>query len=448
MRPDAHGLPLATDSDDAAAAFDQAIDSVAKYRIDAGQLVDRALAADPDFALGHCLKGYLALLLCKQASLPSAATAHRAGQALAGRATPRERGHLTALAAWQQGDIDRAIDAWEAILADHPTDLMALRFAHFNYFWLGRTTAMRASVARAAPAWSPALPGFGTLLAMQAFGDEECGDYDGAERAGRRAVELDPADLWATHAVAHALDMRGRHADGIAWLEGLAPQWRLGNSMIHHLWWHCALFHLERGDLDRVLALYDTRVRDLDSALVRALPDLYIDLQNAIALLWRLEHAGVGVGTRWRELADKAEARIGDHTQSFTLPHLMIALAADGRIAAAVRLVEAMRAFAASASGALAPAVGSVALPLCGAMLAHRTGEPARTLALMLPIRQSIWQLGGSHAQRDLFNQILVDAAVTTGRTDLARTLLAEAGAAWTIGAERVGYARARTAVA
>jgi tetratricopeptide (TPR) repeat protein len=404
--------------------------------------------ADPGFALAHCLKGYLVMLSSKRANLPLAAAALAAGEAAAAGATARERLHLTALSAWQRGEIDDALAAWEAILAEHPTDLLALRLAHFNYFWLGRAADMRASIERAARAWPETLHGFGTVLAMRAFGAEECGDYPTAEQAGRRAVALDPADLWAAHAVAHALEMQSRAADGIAWLDGLAPRWADGNNMVHHLWWHRALFHLERGETDAVLALYDARIRNLDSPLVRALPDLYIDIQNAAALLWRLEHVGIDVGTRWIELADKSEPRVGDHVLLFTVPHFMMALAAAGRDQAASRLLDALRDFAADRVGWLAPVAGAVALPVCAAVLAHRKAEHARVLALMLPVRDRLWQLGGSHAQRDVFNQLLIDSAVATGRLELARTLLTETSAAWTVGPRRFGYARALAAVA
>ena len=447
MRTDAQGLALLTDSDQAAAAFRDAVEGLTKYRVETMPRTEQALAADPDFALAHALKGYLVMLSSKQANLPVAAAALAAGEAVV-RASPRERGHLAALAAWQGGHVDQAIVAWEAILAEHPTDLLALRLSHFNYFWLGRMGDMRASVERAAAAWSDTTPGFGTLLAMRSFGAEECGDYAVAERAGRRAVELDPADLWGTHAVAHALEMQGRSADGIAWLDGLASNWGAANNMVHHLWWHRALFHLERGETDTVLALYDDRIRNLDSPLVRAIPDLYIDIQNAAALLWRLEHVGVAVGARWRELADKSEARIGDHVLIFTLPHYMMALAAEGRDAAATRLLDAMQAFAAADQGALAEIVGAVAVPLTAAVLAHRKGEHARVLTLTLPIRDRIWQLGGSHAQRDVFSQMIVDSAVRAGRLEVARSLLGEAPAVWTVGAKRRGYARALAAVA
>src|ERR1044072_335455 len=99
-----------------------------------------------------------------------------------------------------------------------------------------------------------------------------------AEAAGRAAVDLDAADLWATHAVAHVMEMQGRHEEGIAWLSELQRHWAGANNLLHHLWWHRALFHLERREFDEVLALYDRRFRALASMLTPPHDHLSIDM--------------------------------------------------------------------------------------------------------------------------------------------------------------------------
>ena len=236
---------------------------------------------------------------------------------------------------------------WDQILDDNPHDILAFRLAHFANFWAGRPEAMLASVLSVERHWSPALPGYGSILACRCFAHEEAGYYLEAEHAGREAVRRDPTDLWAAHGVAHVLEMTGRRLEGIAWVEGLQAGWDGTNNLKHHLWWHQAMYHLELGDFDRVLALYDAGFRDLTSPLTTMVPDLYIDMQNAASMLFRLGRHGVDVGDRWTEIADKAEARIGDCQSAFTLPHWMMALAATGRDAAAEAMLAGMRDFAA-----------------------------------------------------------------------------------------------------
>jgi hypothetical protein len=239
------------------------------------------------------------------------------------------------------------------------------------------------------------------------------------------------------------MEMQGRRAEGLAWLEQLAPHWEGSNNLRHHLWWHAAMFQLERGDHRAVLALYDRQFRDLASPLVEAMPDLYIDVQNAASMLWRLARQGVGVGDRWTELADKAEARIGDCLSAFTLPHWMMALAATGRFDAAQRLLSAMQDFA-RGPGSLPRLIGDIALPVTEAVLRHARGEYARAVTAMRPVLGAMHRLGGSHAQQDVLEQVFLDAAMRGGLQDDARLLLERvAGRHPVPPSRRVGYAAA-----
>ena len=438
MQHDIHGLPIST-SAEGAAAFDRALIGYLKYRADAGQRLSEALAVDGDFALAHCLKGYFAMLSYKQANVATAQNAAQNARRLGAKASPREQAHVAALDAWISGDLDRMLGIWEQILAEHPHDVLAFRLAHFNNFWLGRPGQMRASVERVKPKWGRELAGYGTMLSCHCFSLEECGDYAPAEASGRAAIEIDRGDVWGTHAVAHIMEMQRRHAEGIAWLDELERNWEGAANLVHHLWWHRALFHLERREIDAVLDLYDRRFRNLGSALTLAQPDLYIDVQNAASMLFRLELLGVDVGDRWTEIADKAETRIGDCLSAFTLPHWMMALAAAGRDEAASRMLDAMRAFGAG-EGTVARIVREVAVPVCEAVLAHRKRQYARALDLMRPVLGEMYRLGGSHAQQDVLFQLFADAAVKADCVDDVRPILRRAGRDLS---ESVGYAAA-----
>ncbi|NND50317.1 MAG: hypothetical protein HKN60_08695 [Rhizobiales bacterium] len=288
---------------------------------------------------------------------------------------------------------------------------------------------MRDISERAAPAWNKGDKGLGAYLAIRAFGLEEEGDYGQAERCGRQAVELDPADPWGAHAVAHVLIMQGRLEDGIGWCSELSQNWGAANHIRHHNWWHLALFHTEARNYDDALGIYDAQLRDMDSPLIQAVPDFFVDIQNDVALLQRLELRGVDVGDRWSDIAEMLAARIGNHTSPFTSAHAALGLAAAGRFGEADELVSAMNEFASTDRGSLGPRYALAVIPAAQAAIAHRKGEHQSVLDILVPVRRNLWQMGGSHAQRDLFFQLLADSAHKLGRADILEMLFEEMGA-------------------
>jgi hypothetical protein len=415
MPRDCRSLVLSTSSVRAAELFDHAVDGYLGYCTDLAQRLDTVLEADPAFGLAHSLKGCTMMMAFRADRVAMA----RGALAMARRcpATPREAAHADALARWTEGDLLGAAATWDGITDSHPHDILAFRMAHFLNFWSGRPDAMLRAVQGVERHWSPAIAGYASILGCRCFALEEAGHVLEAEYAGREAIRLDPTDLWAAHAVAHVLEMTGRPIEGIDWVESLQGGWGGGNNLKHHLWWHQAMYHLELGDFDRVLALYDTGFRDLSAPLTQAMPDLYIDVQNAASMLYRLGRHGVDVGGRWEEIADKAEERIGDCLSGFTLPHWMMALAATGRDAAAARMLAATRAFGQS-GGRAAELVRTIALPVTEAVLANGQGRHADAVRRMRPVLGEMWRLGGSHAQQDVLEQVFLDSAL---RGDLLR---------------------------
>ena len=146
---DALDLEVTTDSAACVANLDAATNAYLGFRIEAGQLVNAALAADGACLLANVLKGYLTMLLSNATLLDAVDRRIGAATAVAAAATKRERLHLQALKSWRAGSNDDAIAAWEAILDEHPGDVTALRLAHFSYFWTtGDARRMLASVDR------------------------------------------------------------------------------------------------------------------------------------------------------------------------------------------------------------------------------------------------------------------------------------------------------------
>ncbi|WP_135465690.1 tetratricopeptide repeat protein [Crenalkalicoccus roseus] len=444
MPQDAHGHALGTVSEEAARGFDAVLEGYLKYRFDTPLRLKALLRADPEFGLAHVLEGCFALLAYRQSHVAAAREAAEAARRLTAGATAREQAHAAALAAWAEDEMDRALAIWEQILADHPRDILAFRLHHFCAFWLGRPEQMLKAVETVLPRWDATMPHWSSLLACRSFANEECGNYTVAEAAGRAAIEHDPGELWAVHAVAHVLEMQGRRGEGIAWIEGLKPHFEGGSNIVHHIWWHQAMYHLERREFARVLALYDEGFRNLASPVTRQQPDLYIDVQNAASMLFRLQRHGVEVGDRWVELADKAEARIGDCRSAFTLPHWMMALCATERWEAARRMMEAMRDWARANGGTTAPIVARCALPVCEAVLRHARGDHAGAVRAMRPALGVMHALGGSHAQQDVLEQLFLDAAMKAGLAEDARLLLERVAGRHPVPPERrLGYAEA-----
>ena len=438
MLTDPRGLAVTAASAESVTRLEATIAAYCAFRKDTGDRLKETLAADPQLVMGHILRGYFMLLLVKRELVARARQAAEAADAAikALGATRREMLHRQALDAWIARDQTRAIEIFEAILVDHPRDILALKLAQYLLFYVGDGRRMRDTVARAIASWDEALPCYGFAQGCHAFGLEECGDYEAAERAGRRAVELIPEDIWGAHAVAHVFEMQERTAEGLSWIGALAPQWAAANNFAFHVWWHRCLFLMKLRRYDEALARYDSEVRAEST-------DEHLDITNAVALLWRLEQAGVDVGKRWDELAAHSAARIEDHMTVFGDAHFAMALAAAGGPGDFARWQDSARGYAAGSHETQAAVMAEVGLALGEAARAHRHGDFARALDLLLPVRNAIQHIGGSHAQRDLFVQLVIDSAVKSRRHEVARALLnerlvARPGNAWALEEQRL----------
>jgi tetratricopeptide (TPR) repeat protein len=378
--------------------------------------VQRALAASPEMPMAHVMHAYLYLLGTEPEGRAVARESHRAAQALP--ADARERAHIEAVGLMVDGRWRAASRVLEDLSIEHPRDALALQAGHLADFFLGDSRMLHDRIARALPHWSASMPGYHAVLSMQAFGLEENGRYERAEKMGRQAVELQPRDGWGQHAVAHVMEMQNRRREGLAWMRANPAAWSEGSFFAVHNWWHTALFHLGLGEVDEVLALFDGPIAGGQSALV-------LDLIDASALLWRLQLLGVDVGSRWEPVADRwaPMARAGNY--AFNDMHAMMAFAMAGRSADAQAVLEAQAA-AAEADDDNADFTLEVGAAATRAVKAYADGDFAAAVELLRPIRNKAHRFGGSHAQRDLLDQTLIDAARRDGQSALAQALLAE----------------------
>lgn len=383
--------------------------------------IDLALAEAPCMSIAHTLRAWLYLLGTEAAGLATAREAAESAARYAG--TDRERMHARCAALVAAGRWRDAAHLLEDLSAQHPRDLLALQAGHQLDFFTGDSRMLRDRIARVRPHWDDAMPGHHAVLGMHAFGLEETGDYAQAERTGRRAIELQPRDTWAWHAVAHVHEMRNAPQEGIEWLEPNAPQWSRDSFFAVHNWWHLALFKLEQDRHDEVLAMYDSAIGGPGSGVV-------LDMIDQSALLWRLALRGVDVGDRWQPLAGRWAPHAASGNYAFNDVHAMMAFVSAGCSELAARLREAQRAVLAggNASGDNRAFTAEVGEAATRAVQAFVVGDFATAVALLRPIRSRAHRFGGSHAQRDLLDRTLIEAALRSDRP-LAAALAAERAA-------------------
>ena len=400
----------------AAERYESALEAFYCYAGDPLALLEEALADSPQFVMGHALKAYLTMIGTNAEAVALGVQALARAKGLP--ANDRERGHLVALAHLRDGELKAAGRVLEDLAIANPHDGLALQVGHLIDFLVGDSRMLRDRIGRALPSWSPAAPGYHAVLGMHAFGLEESGQYGRADEAARRSLDLNPHNGWSWHAVAHVMEMQDRRRDGVAWFRGDLPAWTGDSFFQVHNWWHLALFHLGLGEVDEVLALYDGPIWGAKS-------DMAFDMVDAAALLWRLHLSGVELGERWAPLADAYEAKIDKGTYAFDDAHAMMAFVGAGRTEAARALLDLQRQVLAGDRDN-ASFVRDVGLPVMEALHAFGEGRYALTLDRLRDVRSRAARFGGSHAQRDVIDLTIIEAAARNGDLPLRDALLAE----------------------
>lgn len=415
---DSRGVPVSTHNPASLHQYEQAMELTASYFVDPMATIQAAIDADPAFAMGHCLQAALVVTSTDRSLTPMLAMSIEAVEAQGKRANDRERAHVAAARKWLQGDFAGSIQAYGDIVLNYPRDLLALQVAHVGDFLLGASTMLRDRIAQVLPDWDASVPGYGYVLGMYAFGLEETALYSRAEDTGSRALELNRRDPWAVHAVTHVMEMTGRLREGIEWLTEREPDWAPGNGFAFHNWWHLALFHLDTGEISKVLDLYDQRIR----AAASSVP---MEMLDASALLWRLELRGVDVSARWEALANTWEALAEHAYYAFNDVHAVMAFVGAKRFDLARCTLAALerKAIGSDTNAMMSRDVG---LPLAQALVCFGSGHYADAVNLLLPIRGIANRFGGSHAQRDVIHLTLIEVALRSGNAKLARALASE----------------------
>lgn len=407
MAEDSLGNPLVDGDPGLVAGLNDFVEGFLAYETRAENILATA-AAFPGAVMAQVYAGWLWMFLEAPEAAERARPFLQAAQAaLRPGPTPahdREREQVALLADWVAGDTAGVEARAARVAARWPQDLAVVKLAQYLAFNRGDAPAMLRIILAVLPAHAHNAYAHG----MAAFAYEQCHRLDEAEAAARQALALQRREPWAQHALAHVLLTRGRVDEGLQFLEGVRDTWTALNSfMVTHLWWHLAVFYLARGRFADALALYDGQVWGVS-------PGYSQDQIGAVQLLSRLEWVGVDVGERWAQLAEHLAARAEDTTEPFLSLLYLYGLARAGR-PEAQRLLAAITARAAAAQGEARIAWQDAALPTARGLVALARGDAAAADAALAQGLPRLVRIGGSHAQRDLFALLQVDAATRAG---------------------------------
>ncbi len=419
---DMFGCETSVANAEALAAWNRTVHGFLAHAAWTGETLGKALASDQRFALGHACKGLFSLLLGRRELHAVARDAYRTAVEIdhENAITRRERHYIEALGAWIEGSPRRAIACMGKVLESFPQDALAMKLDHAIRFMLGDSKGMRKALEQLTGTYRNGHVAEGYFNGCYAFTLEETGEYRLAEEHGRKALELSPDDAWGFHAVQHVFDMTARAEEGLAWTEGKDEAWQHCNNFRYHVHWHNALLHLDLGHHDRVLSLYDTQIRQDKT-------DDYRDIANATSILLRLEFDGVHVGNRWDELANLASARTQDHCVAFADLHYMMALCNGPDETAATNLLSSMQSIGEKRhNDEMQAIVHQPGLLAATGLEAFRDHNFELAYNCLSKARPELQNIGGSHAQRDVFERLAIESALRGGLTSQARGLLRE----------------------
>ena len=426
-RRDARGNPVSTASAAALDASERALWRMMSFYGTPLADLDAAIAADPAWPLPPLMKAGFLLSLTEPTLVDAADALLDTAAALLGHAEERERDHHGALRSLAAGDWVGAGARWQDVLQRHPRDALALQWLHLLDFYRGDATQLRAHVEAALPAWPGDDPLQPYVVALHAFGLEESGRYAEAEPSGRRALGAGAHVPRAIHAVAHVMEMQGRHEEGARWMGEWRHHWGArdgdgagaeANGFAGHLGWHEALFALEGLDIATALRVFDDY---LDASRI----EMTLQRVDAAALLWRLRLLGADVGDRWRALVAAWPLDAATAGRSvFNDVHATMALIGAGALAQASDWVALCTDAAERRPGWNRELSRELGAPLMRGLLAFGAGDHAAAVAAIAPLRGWLARIGGSHAQRDVVEQTLLAAAANSSDRTAGRALL------------------------
>ena len=414
---DRYGLPLTTNSQTALAHYAEGLDLALSQNFGAEDAFAKAIEADEGFALAHAAKAFLEFL---RINVPDARASAEAAVKLSSGLSSRERGFVDVVSKFVHGENHAATAAVHEHLGEFPRDSMLLRLAQRLY--------TQGCVGIGAPDYPPrffrlmtdAAPHYGddwAFMGQYAWAHHEVGKMAEGMDLAERSLDINPANGVAAHSVAHVYYEMSQDDEGAAFLGSWLEDYDRRSTYRVHLSWHQALFQLALGRYNQALSWYDHDIRPSVQELK------YAALADSASLVWRMKIYGdVSPQAPWSELIELAAPAAARPGPSFRDAHAALAFAAAGDDESLGKLVDGLQAMADNGDATVREAT----LPLVKGIGAFGQGEYAEAVRLMEPVYPQLTRVGGSHAQRLVFEDTLLEAYLRADEFDKATDMLRE----------------------
>ena len=412
-----NGLTLTTNSPAAVDLYQEGLDLVLSQNYGPDAKLEAALEVDEGFAMAHVVQAYVLHL---QTNVPAARAAAQKAVELSAGCSREEQQIARIVHSFTHGKGTEAIGLVNEHLDEFPTDTLAMRVAQRLYM-LGCFGAgvpdfpnhLMAMMRKVAPAngddWA--------FLGQYAFAHHETNQPEKAMDLATRSLEGNPQNAVASHSVTHSYFEQGDAANGGRWLGDWLDGWDRRASYNTHLSWHLALFELAQGKYRQALDLYETHIRPGVQARNLA------NLQDAASLMWRLQiYSGEEPGKPWDEVRDMALPAAETPGPAFRDCHAALAFAGAGDAESTQKFVDRVKAQGEKGDDLSREMV----LPIALGAAAFAAGDYDEAADLMGPTYPMLARIGGSHAQREVFEDTLLETYIRAGRYDEARTMLDE----------------------
>lgn len=413
---DRYGLPVSTSSEAAAQAYRHGIDLMLSAWPGAARAMDLAIEEDCDFALAYAARSRNHLIYAEmEQAREKAAMARRL---VAQNGTAREKSHVEILALTTEGQPVKALNMTLAHLEQWPRDavILSLPLGAFGLFAFSGMADHDSARVELCERYAQHYGDDWWFLTYLGWSYTENGNLDAGRRISQRGFERRRENANAVHALAHAMFEDGSRADAEDLIAGWLPLYDRSGLLHGHVTWHQALLALDNGDTDRASAIYANTIQPK----INPAPPINV-MTDGVSLLWRLQASGHKVaGDSWRELAAQAERWFPKAGNSFVDVHmgLLAAMAGDvDALEARIADLEARRDQGKLPAGQVVPAI-------CRAARAFAEQDYRKCAYILQPVAAEVVRIGGSHAQREMIEDMLLIALMKSGEAAKARELL------------------------